>query len=248
MSTTTQPKPLNTADLDELKQQQLDATASADGRGDIAHVAGNTAAGKAYNDGEGYRLPAHEAHRLHVELVQFERVAGTRDFKRISKVKPFSPQEFERMEKNDSFAEYQNEDGEVNILHDPRPKARQKADQTGDVVTGSPAEAPKVIATLNDAQMRYKELTKEDAPTDKTLGWFIDHIAELEEKLKANKTTPGASSEPKKPLRSTEDAQARYKELVGKEAPADKTFTELKEAIKHYESAEGAADLEAARA
>jgi hypothetical protein len=95
--------------------------------------------------------------------------------------------------------------------------------------------------------MRYKELTKEDAPTDKTLGWFIDHIAELEAKLKAEKTTPGAT-ETKKPVRSLEDAQGRYKELVGKDAPADKTFTELKEAIKHFESPEGADDLAALKA
>jgi len=236
MSTTTKPKPLNSADLDDLKQQQLDATLSGDGRGAIDHVAGNTAQGKAYNDGEGYQLPAHEAGRVHVELATYVRKPGSRDFDRTSKVVPLSPQEFERMEKNDSFAEYMGEDGEVNILHDPRPKARQQADQTGDVRTGSPAEPPRVLATLNDAQMRYKELTKEDAPTDKTLGWFIDRIAELEAEKGAQKTTPGAA-DAKKPLRTKPDYQARYKELSGgEEAPADKTIDELKEAIAHFEA------------
>lgn len=237
MSTKPSNQPLKSADLDELRQQQLDATASADGRGDIPHVAGNTKAGKDYDNGKGYQLPAHEANRMHVELVRFLPIAGTRDFKREAKILKLAPQEFERMEKNDSFAKYLADPsitGEVNILHDPRPKARQEADKTGDVQTGSPAEPNKPIATLNDAQMRYKELTKEDAPTDKTLGWFIDRIAELEEELNAKKTTPGAQ-EPKKPLRTKADYQARFKDLYGEEAPADKTIDQLKEAIEHKE-------------
>jgi hypothetical protein len=113
----TSPQPLKSADLDELKQQQLDATLDPDGRGDVAHVAGNTEAGKA----AGYQVPAHEAHRLHVELVTSTANPSTRQFDHAKKVVQLSPQEFERMEKNDSFAEYD----EVNILHDPRPKGRQ---------------------------------------------------------------------------------------------------------------------------
>lgn len=240
-TTATQRQPLKSADLDDLKQKQLDATATEDGKGDIEHLKGNTP------DGQDYEFPAVEANRMHVALILYVRKPGTRDFEPVEKIVKLSPQEFERMEKNDSFAEYQGEDGEVQIKYDCRPKARQKADLTGDVLTGSPAEPPRVLATLNDAQMRYKELTKEDAPTDKTLGWFIDTIADLETKLNANKTTPGAG-DAKKPMRSLEDMQGHYKELVGKAAPEDKTFTELKEAIKHFESPEGAADLEAARA
>jgi hypothetical protein len=97
MSTKPSNQPLKSADLDELKQQQLDATASADGRGEITHVAGNTAAGKAYDGGKGYQLPAHEADRLHVELVNYVRKDGTRDFDRFSKIVTLNPQEFERM-------------------------------------------------------------------------------------------------------------------------------------------------------
>jgi hypothetical protein len=235
--TATPPRqPLKSADLDELKQQQLDATATEDGKGDIEHLKGNTP------DGKDYEFPAVEANRMHVALIRHVRKPGTRDFDKVEKIVKLSPQEFERMEKNDSFAEYQDEDGEVQIKYDCRPKARQVADKTGDVRTGSPAEPPRVLATLNDAQMRYKELTKEDAPTDKTLGWFIDHIAELEEKLKAEKTTPGAT-DTKKPLRTKADYQARYKELSGgQEAPADKTIDELKEAITHFENEKGAAE------
>lgn len=48
---------------------------------------------------------------------------------------------------------------------------------------------------------------------------------------------------PNKPIRSTQDAQQRYKEVVGEDAPSDKSFTELKEAIAYFESADGQAEL-----
>jgi len=232
-SSPTKRQSLKSADLEDLKQQQLDATSSEDGQGEIAHQTGNTPEGK------DYQFPAHEAGLMHVEVATFSRKPGSREFDRKAKVVKLSPQEFERMEKNDSFAEYQGEDGEVNIFHDCRPKARQKADQTGDTRTGSPAEPSKPLATLNDAQMRYHELTKEPAPTDMTLGQLIDKIAELEAANGAQKTTPdaGATGDTKKPLRTKADYQARYKEVSGgEEAPADKTIEELKQAIAHFES------------
>jgi len=219
---------LKSYQVDALRQQQLDATMSDDGRGDISHVTGNTAAGKK----ACYQVPEHEQHLVHVELVQYVRKPGTRDFDRVARVQPLSVQEFERMEKNDSFAPYQGEDGEVNLLHDPRSKARQQADKTGDVTTGSPAEPNKPLATLNDAQMRYHELTKQEAPADKNLEELLEIISGLEASLKAEKTTPDAT---RRPLRTKADYQARYMELAGEEAPADKTVDELKEAIAHFE-------------
>ncbi|TPG66075.1 hypothetical protein [Hymenobacter nivis] len=228
-------RPVKSADLDTLKQQQLDATLSDDGRGDIEHVAGNTAEGQKAD----YQLPATEQHLLHVELATFTRKVGTRDFDRAAKVVQLSPAEFERMEKNDSFAEYQGEDGEVNILHDPRSKARQKADQTGDAPTGSPAEANKPLTSLQDAQMRYKELTKQDAPTNVSFEELVALIAPLEAKLKAEASTTGltgTADNPARVLRTKADYQARYKELAGEEAPAEKTIEELKQAIAHFEA------------
>jgi hypothetical protein len=228
-SSQTKRPPLKSADLEDLKQKQLDATSYEDGQGEIDHQSGNTP------DGKDYKFPAHEAGLMHVEVATFQRKPGSREFDRKAKVVKLSPQEFERMEKNDSFAEYQGEDGEVVILHDSRPKARQQADKTGDVATGSPAEPSKPLATLNDAQMRYHELTKENAPTDMTLGQLIDKIAELEAAKGAQKTTSDAA-DTKKPLRTKADYQARYKEVSGgEEAPADKTIDELKEAIAHFE-------------
>jgi hypothetical protein len=49
----------------------------------------------------------------------------------------------------------------------------------------------------------------------------------------------------KKPMRSLKDAQERYKELVGFDAPTDKNFGELKEALAHLGSEAGAGDLAA---
>ncbi len=227
----TQRPSVKSADLDTIKQQQLDATLSDDGRGDIEHVAGNTAEGKK----AGYELPATEQHLVHVELATFTRKPGSREFDRAAKTVQLSPTEFERMEKNDSFAEYQGEDGEVNILHDPRPKARQKADKTGDVTTGSPAEPSKPLTSLNDAQMRYHELTKKDAPTNVTYEELVEIVAELEAKLKAEPSTEASATPPTKPLRTKADYQARYEELTGEEVPVGRTIDELKEAIAHFE-------------
>lgn len=225
--------PVKSADLDTLKQQQLDATLSDDGRGSIEHVAGNTAEGKKAD----YQLPTVEQHLVHVELVSFVRKPGTRDFDRTAQVVQLSPTEFERMEKNDSFIEYQGEDGEVNILHDPRSKARQKADRTGDVTTGSPAEPNKPLLSLNDAQMRYHELTKQNAPTNVSYEELVAIVLELEAKLKAEPSTSAGTAAPIKPLRLRADYLARYIELGGTAELADgKTVDDLKEAIAHFEN------------
>lgn len=220
-SPTTQAKPLKSADLEDLKQQQLDATLSEDGRGDIDHISGN--------QDSSYQLPALEQNRVHLRLTKSVANDATESYDKTSTYDSFSGAEFERMEKNEQFKEY----SKVEIVHDGRPKARQRQDATGDTHTGSPAEATKPLVSLQDAQMRYKELTKEDAPTNKSFEELVGLIEPLEAKLKAEKSTPGGQA---RPLRNKADYQARYKELAGADAPAEKTIDELKEAIAHFEA------------
>lgn len=219
-SPTLQNQSLKSADLDDLKQQQLDATLSEDGRGDIAHVDGNKDA--------SYQLPANTQHLVHLRLTKSAANDATESYDKTTSYDMVSGPEFERMEKNEQFKEY----SKAEIVHDGRTKARQKLDATGDVRTGSPAEASKPLATLQDAQMRYKELTKEDAPTNKSFEELVALVQDLEAKLKAAPSTPGA---PGKPLRTKADYQARYKELAKEDAPEDKTIEQLKEAIAHFE-------------
>ena len=91
----------------------------------------------------------------------------------------------------------------------------------------------KPLASLQDAQMRYKELTKDDAPADKSFEELVALVAELEIKLKA---TPSTLAGTARPLRNKPDYQARYKELTGEAAPEEKTVEQLKEAIAHFEA------------
>jgi hypothetical protein len=220
-SPATQLQPLKSADLEDLKQQQLDATLSEDGRGDIEHLTGNK--------DSSYQLPAREQNRVHLRLTKSVANDATESYDKTATYDSFSGPEFERMEKNEQFKEY----SKVEIVHDGRPKARQRQDATGDVATGSPAEANKPLVSLQDAQMRYKELTKEDAPANKSFEELVALITPLEAKLKADKSTAGTTP---RTLRTKADYQARYKELAGEEAPADKTVDELKEAIAHFEA------------
>lgn len=217
----TQVQSLKSADLEDLKQKQLDATLTEDGRGDIDHLTGNK--------DDSYQLPALEQNRVHVRLTKSVANDATESYDKTSTYDSFSGPEFERMEKNEQFKEY----SKVEIVHDGRPKARQRQDATGDTQTGSPAEANKPLVSLQDAQMRYKELTKEDAPTNKSFEELVALIEPLEAKLKADKSTPGGTT---RSLRNKPDYQARYKELAGEDAPADKTIDELKEAIAHFEA------------
>jgi hypothetical protein len=220
-SQATQVQPLKSADLEDLKQKQLDATLTDDGRGDIEHINGNM--------DDSYQLPALEQNRVHVRLTKSVANDATESYDKTATYDSFSGPEFERMEKNEQFKEY----SKVEIVHDGRTKARQRKDATGDVNTGSPAEASKPLVSLQDAQMRYKELTKEDAPTNKSFEELVALIGPLEAKLKADSSTGGDGG---RPLRVKADYQARYKELSGEDAPADKTIDELKEAITHFEA------------
>ena len=219
-------------DLKELQQQQIDAD------GDFASSQEEKTTG---NVDKTYQLPKHAAHRLHLRLTRKIHDAAAKTYTDVSEVVELAPAEYERMKSNGSFAGYDAQ----TILHDPRPAAVRKASETGDVDADTPSDPKSALGSLQAAQMRYRELTKHDAPTDKSHEELLELIAPLEAQLKAKSTTGGAV---KKPMRSLLDAQERYKELVGKDAPEDKTFTQLKEAIAHFESAEGATDLEAAKA
>lgn len=219
-------------DLKELQQQQIDA----DGDPSASKEAKQKG-----NVDSSYELPTHAAHRLHLKLTRRVNDPVKKEYTDASHTVELTPSEYERMNSNGSFAEYD----EQTILHDPRPASVRKASETGDVPANTPSDpGTQSFTSLQAAQMRYKELTKQDAPTDKSFLELLELIAPLEAKLKADSTTGG---EVKKPMRSLPDAQERYKKLVGKDAPEDKTFTELKEAITHFESPEGAKDLEAAK-
>lgn len=230
MSTSLKPKK---TDLKELQEQQIEAN------GDFSASKEKKVKG---NVDETYELPEHAAHRIHLKLSRKVNDPVRKEYTTESKVVELNPAEYERMKSNGSFGEYDSQD----MLHDPRPESVRKASETGDVPANTPSDPKQQSFTsLQAAQMRYKELTSKDAPTDKSFTELLELIAPLEAKLHANSTTGG---EVKKPLRSLDDAQERYKKLVGKDAPSDKSFTQLKEAIAHFESPEGAADLEAAKA
>lgn len=162
-------------DLEDLKQQQLNA--SAGGESDLATQAGN--------GDKAYKLPTAEAHLLHVKLITKVNNPLTKKYDEKSTVVQLSAPEFERMEKNETFKQYD----EVELLHDPRPKAEIKADKTGDVPSNTPAAAKKPIRSTQDAQMRYKELTGEDAPTDKTFTELKEAIAHFEKEKGAESST-----------------------------------------------------------
>lgn len=225
-------KPAKT-DLKELQAQQTEAD------GDFSASKEKKQKG---NVDKTYELSEHAAHRIHLKLSRKVNDPVKKEYTTDEQVVELSPQQYERMKSNNSFAGYDAQD----ILHDPRPEAVRKASEKGDVPGGTPSDpGSQSFTSLQAAQMRYKELTKADAPTDKSFTELLELIAPLEAKLHAKSTTGGAV---KKPLRSLEDAQERYQELVCKQAPVDKTFTQLKEAITHFESPEGAIDLEAAKA
>ena len=148
--------------LAQLQDQQLNGTAET--------VTGNV--------DDSHEFAQHDAHLLQVKLTTRTNNAETKQYEDVSSVVALSATDYEHMEKNESFLGYDS----VEILHDPRPKARQKADETGDVKTGSEMEAKKPLRSLQDAQMRFKELTGDDAPADRTFTELKGDCAFLETK------------------------------------------------------------------
>lgn len=217
MSTSLKP---NKTDLKELQQHQIEAD------GDFSASQEEKTTGNL--DGS-YKLPTHEAHLIHLQLSREVHDPAAKKYNTDSKVVALSPAEYERMKHNGSFNEYDAQE----LLHDPRSAAVRKASQTGDVPTGDPSQAKKPLASLQDAHMRYKELTKQDAPTDKSFEELLALIEPLEAALHAKSSTGTTILGP----RSTKsDYLARFRELSGEEAPADKTIDDLKQAIAHFES------------
>lgn len=161
--------------LEDLQQQQLNA--SAGGESDITTQPGN--------GDKTYKVPAHEAHLLHVKLISLVNNPTTKKYDEKSTTVQLSAPEFERMEKNETFKQYDK----IELLHDPRPKAEIKADKTGDVQTQTPAAAKKPLRSTQDAQMRYKELTGQDAPSDKNFTELKEAIAHFEKEKGAQSST-----------------------------------------------------------
>lgn len=161
--------------LEDLQQQQLNA--SAGGESDITTQPGS--------GDKTYKVPAHESHLLHVKLISLVNNPATKKYDEKSTVVQLSAPEFERMEKNETFKQYDK----IELLHDPRPKAEIKADKTGDVPSKTPAAANKPIRSTQDAQMRYKELTGQDAPSDKNFTELKEAIAHFEKEKGAQSST-----------------------------------------------------------
>lgn len=162
-------------DLTELQQQQIDASAGNESGIETQAGSGDSS----------YKLPKHEAHLLHVKLTRKTNDPIKKEYVEKSNTVQLSAPEYERMEKNGDFDEYDS----VTLLHDPRPKARAKADETGDVPSDTPAAAKKPIRSTQDAQMRYKELTGQDAPADKNFTELKEAIAHFEKQKGAESST-----------------------------------------------------------
>lgn len=177
MSASPQKPPLKRPeiDLDTLQQQQLNAAAGHDDGPETRKGSADSS----------YELPKHEEHLLHVRFTRKVNNPLTKSYDEQVNTVALSAPEYERMEKNESFKEFDK----VELLHDPRPKARKEADKTGDVPSATPAAAKKQIRSLQDAQMRYKELTGEDAPGDKSFTQLKEAIAHFEQEKGADKST-----------------------------------------------------------
>ena len=188
--------------LEELQAQQLND--------DVATTAGNVDA--------DYELPAHEDHLIHVRLVTRTNNPAAKDYDVTKNVQKLSVVDFEQMEKAGSLEQFDA----VELLHDPRTPARQKADEKGELATTyvNQVGPAKVLRSTQDAQVRYKELFGEDAPADQPFSALKALIVGKEAETNG---------------RALKDAQARYQKLYGEAAPDTRTLAELQEAITHKE-------------
>lgn len=130
------------------------------------------------SEDESYQFPAHEADRVHVKLTKKVNDSVKKEYVDIDKVVKLVPAQFERMVKNESFAEYDSQ----TILHDPRPKAAQK---TEGLAAPGAAKAPMQpvagLPSLQDAQNYYQELFPEKK--DLVAGFEYDELlAQIREK------------------------------------------------------------------
>ena len=143
MSTT---KTAKTAKASKLNLKELQAQQANDERPEKS-VSGS-------EDSE-YKLHSYESHYVHVEILKKENDPVQKEYVDRKKTVKLYPVEFERMEKNGSFDEYDK----VTILHDGR-KSSAKSSPTP--AGKGPMEPLDDVPTLQDAQMRFQELYPED--------------------------------------------------------------------------------------
>jgi len=153
-----------------LNQEQLQelGVKQAQGGGELKKVA-------ASNEKE-YEVFEHEKHLVHARLTisQYDRVTGANQSQ--EQVQKFTPQEFDRMTKEQAFAGHK-----VMVLHDPAKKGQPKAKDTeplqhlkpqivGGAGSGLPLDKPLEDLSLEDLQTAYREFKGADVtvPTDKT--------------------------------------------------------------------------------
>lgn len=145
-------------DLRQLQAQQLSGE-------DIEQAKGS--------EDDSYSFPAHESDRIHVELVKKENDPVAKEYVTRKKTVKLYPAEFERMEKNGSFDEYDSQ----TVLHDPRKAGATKtAAPAASGTKKEPMQPVEGLPTLQDAQMRYQELYGEKAPADKTYEQLVELI------------------------------------------------------------------------
>jgi len=207
-------------DLRELQQKQLNGE-------EIEMTAGNA------DDAGDYEFPSHESDRVHVELTKKVNDPILKQYTDEVTRKKFVPAQFDRMVRSGYFDTTTYD--KVRVLHDPR---YTKSAPASTAPTGArPWEPAEGLPTLQDAQMRYKELYGQNAPavSYESLLEFIQ-AKELEVGQYTDEPNGGTAPGPRKAIRSTVDAQERYKELFGEDAPADKSFTELKVLIENEEN------------
>ncbi len=173
-----------------------------------------------------YSFPAHEAAYVHVRLTKKVNDPVLKQYVEESVTKKYAPAQFTRMDKSGYF-NTQSYD-KVELLHDPRRPATQPA------VTGNkPWEPSEGLPTLQDAQLRYKELYGHNAPA-------VSYAA-LVELIDAKLAEPDADDEadetpaPRKAIRSLAEAKERYLAAFRVEAPADKSFADLKTLVEAEE-------------
>ncbi|RSK50098.1 hypothetical protein [Hymenobacter rigui] len=169
MSTTTKPKAAaakvaaktQKLDLRELQAKQLNGEEIEQAKG---------------NQDSSYEFPAHEADRVHLKLTKKVNDPVKKEYSDVDKVVKLVPAQYERMERNNAFAEYDSQ----TILHDPRPAAAKKeAEASAEAGDGNkePMQPKKELPSLQDAQMRFQQLYPEEK--ELTASKNYDELIEL---------------------------------------------------------------------
>jgi hypothetical protein len=198
-------------DLKTLQSQQLSGE-------DLTKATGNV--------DSSYSFPAHEAAYVHVRLTKKVNDPVLKQYTEETVIKKYAPVQFTRMDKSGYF-NTQSYD-KVELVHDPRQAATQPA------VTGNkPWEPSEGLPTLQDAQLRYQELYGHKAPAV-SYGALVELIqAKLEEPEGEDESDE--TTTPRKAIRSLNEAKERYLAAFLVDAPADKSYAELKALVEAEE-------------